>query len=111
MLARRVSEPQRELDAPFPQQHRTLAQTLDGRCVMRHEHDRAPAPLEVEDLPETLPLKCLVADCKHLVEQKYVCGEMRSDREAEPHEHPGRVGANRQVDELLEPRERDDPVE
>src|SRR6266545_278580 len=36
---------------------------------------------------------------------------MRRDREAEAHVHPGGVRADRQIHELLEPSERDNPVE
>ena len=100
-----------EGDAALAQEHRALAETLDRGRVVRDEHDRAAAALELEDLAEALALEGLVADGEHLVEQQDVRFEMRRDREAEAHVHPRRVRAHRQVDELLELRERDDLVE
>ena len=78
---------------------------------MRDEDDRAAVPVEVEDPVDALALERCVADREDLVEQQDVGVQVRRDREAEPHEHPGRVGANRNVDEVLELRERDDLVE
>ena len=78
---------------------------------MRDEDDRAAALLELEDLAEALALERLVADGEHLVEQQHVGLDVRRDREAEPHVHPRRVRPHRQVDELLEPGERDDLVQ
>ena len=70
-----------------------------------------PFRLNSRILLEALALERLVADREHLVEQQHVRVEVRRDREAEPHEHPRRVRAHRDVDEVLELRERDDLVE
>ena len=105
-LARRAVE--RELT--LPKQHRAVAEALDGARVVRHEHDRSAAILELGDLAEALPLELLVADREHLVEQQHVRADVRRDREPEPHEHPRGVRAHRQVDELLELGERHDLV-
>ena len=77
---------------------------------MRDEDDRPAALLELEDLAEALALELLVADREHLVEQQHVGLEVRRDREAEPHVHPRRVRADREVDEPLELGEGDDLV-
>ena len=99
-----------EGDLALPQQHRTVAQPLDRLCVVRDEDDRAAAPLELGDLAEALALERLVADGEHLVEQQHVGLDVRRDREAEAHVHPGRVRPHGQVDEALELGERDDLV-
>ena len=99
-----------ERDLALPQQHRAVAEPLDRLRVVRDEEDRAAAVLELGDLAEALALELLVADGEHLVEQQHVGLDVRGDREAEPHVHPRRVRAHRQVDELLELGERDDLV-
>jgi hypothetical protein len=78
---------------------------------VRHEHDRPTPLLELEDLAEALALELLVAYGEHLVEQQHVGVDVRRNRKAEPHVHPGRVRAYRAVDRLLEACERDDLVE
>ena len=100
-----------ELDAPVAQQHCTVAEPLDRRRVVRDEHDRAAALLELEDLAEALALELFVADREDLVQQQDVGVDVRRNREPEAHVHPGRVGAHRQVDELLQPGEGDDLVQ
>ena len=99
-----------ERDLALAQQHRAIAEALDGLRVVRDEEDRPAAVLELGDLAEALALELLVADGEHLVEQEHVRLDVRGDGEAEPHEHPRRVRPHRQVDELLELRERDDLV-
>src|SRR5437588_4578413 len=100
-----------ERDGALAEQHRALAEPLDGRRVVGDEDDRAAALLELEDLAEALALERLVPDGEDLVEQQDVGLEVGRDREPETHVHPGRVRPHRQVDELLEPRERHDLVE
>ena len=100
-----------ERHAAVAQQHCAVAQPFDGARVVRDEDDRAAPLLELEDLPEALALERLVADGEHLVEEEHVRLDVRRDREAEPHVHARRVGAHGQVDEVLEPGERDDLVE
>ena len=100
-----------ELDSSVAQENGTVAEALDCGCVVRHEHDRAAALLELEDLAEALALELLVADREDLVEQEHVCVDVRGDGEPEPHVHPRRVRSHGQVDELLEPRERNDLVQ
>src|SRR5580765_8029882 len=78
---------------------------------MRNEDDRAAVPVEVANSVDALALEGSVADREDLVQQQDVGIEMRRDRKAEAHEHPGRVGANRNVDEVLELRELHDLVE
>ena len=78
---------------------------------MGDEDDRAAALLELEDLAEALALERLVADGEDLVEQQDVRVEVRRDREAEPHVHPGGVRPHRPVDRVLELGEGDDLVE
>src|SRR4051812_14518131 len=99
-----------EGELSLPQQHGPVAQPLDRTRVVGDENDRAAAVLELGDLAEALPLKLLVTDRKHLVEKEHVGADVRSDGEPEPHEHPRRVRAHGQVDELLELRERHDLV-
>ena len=77
---------------------------------MRDEHDRAAALLELRDPTEALALELLVADGEDLVEEQHVGVDVRGDREAEPHVHPRRVGANRQVDVVADAGELDDLV-
>ena len=62
-----------ELHVPVPKQDGAVAEPLDRRGVVRHEHDRASALLELEDLAEALALELFVADGEHLVEQQDVC--------------------------------------
>ena len=100
-----------ELEPTLAQQHRSLAEPLDLRRIVRDEDDRPAALLELEHLAEALALERLVADREHLVEQQHVRVQVRRDREAEPHVHPRRVGAHRPVDRLLELGEGDDLVE
>src|SRR5205807_3007836 len=100
-----------ERDEAVLEKDRTVAQTLDGRSIVRDEHDRPAALLELEDLAEALALELLVADGEHLVEEQHVRVDVRRDREPEPHVHSGRIRAHRAVDRLLEARERDDLVE
>ena len=83
---------------------------VDRGRVVGDEDDRAAALLELEDLPEALALELLVADGEDLVQQQHVDLEMRGDRETEPHVHPRRVRAHRDVDEALQLREGDDLV-
>ncbi len=84
-----------ERDASVAQQHRAVAQPLDGRRVVRDEDDRAAALLEVEDLAEALALEVLVADREDLVEEQDVCVEVRRDRKPQAHVHARRVRAHR----------------
>ena len=93
------------------EEHRALAQPLDGRGVVGDEDDRAALLLEAEDAAEALPLERLVADGEHLVEEEDVRVEEGGDREAEPHRHPRRVRAHRTIDRVLELGEGDDLVE
>ena len=99
-----------ERDLALPQEHGAVAQPLDRLRVVGDEQDRPAAVLELGDLAEALALELLVADGEHLVEQQHVGLDVRGDREAEAHVHARRVGAHRQVDELLELGERDDLV-
>ena len=89
----------------------SLAETLDGRCVVRDEHDRPALLLEREDPAEALPLERLVTHGEDLVEQQDVRVEERGDRESQPHGHPRRVRAHGPVDRVLELGECDDLVE
>src|SRR5581483_3759266 len=57
-----------ECDFTLAQQNRAIAETLDRLRVVRDEHDRPTALLELRDLAEALALKLLVADREHLVE-------------------------------------------
>ena len=95
---------------PVAQEHRALAEPLDRRSIVRDEHDRPAALLELRDPTEALALELLVADGEDLVEQQHVGVDVRGDREAEPHVHPRRVGAHRQVDVVADARELHDLV-
>ena len=55
--------------------------------------------------------EAFVADGEHFVDEQHVRVDVDRDREAEPHVHPGRVGLDRRVDELLQLGELDDLVE
>ena len=70
-----------------------------------------PSILERRDDAEALALEVLVPHGEDLVEQQHVRLQERGDREAEPHGHPARVGANRPVDRMLDLGERNDLVE
>ena len=100
-----------EGDLPALEEHRALAQPLDGRGVVGHEDDRPALLLEGEDAAEALPLEGLVSDGEDLVEEEDVGVEERGDREPEPHGHTRRVRPDRSVDRVLELGERDDLVE
>ena len=106
----RVARRSVERDLAVTQQHRAVAQALDGLRIVRHEDDRPATPLELGDLAKALSLEVLVADREHLVEQEHVRLDVRSDGETESHVHPRRIGPHRQVDEPLELGERDDLV-
>ncbi len=82
-------------------QHRAVAEALDGAHVVGDEDDRAPFALEAEELLEALLLEGGVADGEHLVDQQDLRIDLDRDREREPHEHPGRVVLELQVQELL----------
>jgi hypothetical protein len=97
-----------ERHSPGPQQDRPLAQALDRGRVVRDEDDRPAALPELEDLAEALALERLVPHSEDLVEADDVSPQMHREREAEAHVHARRVGPDRQVDERLELRERDD---
>ena len=97
--------------APVLEHDRAVAEPLDRARVVRDEDDRPAGALEVADPAEALLLERLVANGEHLVEQQHVRLDVHRDREAEPHVHPGRVRAHRDVLELLELRELDDLVE
>ena len=77
---------------------------------MRDEDDRAAALLELRDAAEALALELLVAHGEDLVEQEHVGVDVRRDREAEPHVHAGRVGANGQLEVVADAGEVDDLV-
>src|SRR5438067_6826479 len=77
---------------------------------MRDEDDRAAALLELGDLAEALALEVLVTNREDLVEQQRVRLDVSGHGEAEPHVHPRRVRAHREVDEPLELGERNDLV-
>ena len=111
ILGQRVVGRAVEGDAALAQQDRALAQSLDRVRIVRDEDDRPAVPVEVEDPVEALALERGVADGEDLVEQEHVGIEVRRDGEPEAHEHPRRVGAHGDVDEVLELRERDDLVE
>ncbi len=108
MIASRVGPV--EGDLAVAQEHGPSADAVDRGRVVGDEDDRATALLELEDLPEALALELLVAHGEDLVQQQHVDLEMRGDRETEPHVHPRRVRAHRDVDEALQLREGDDLV-
>lgn len=95
-------------DLALLEQHRGIAQLLDGGQVVRDEQDRHPAGAEIVDTAETLRLELRVAHGEHLVDQEHVRLEMRGDREPQPHVHARRVPLDRRVEERLDPRELDD---
>src|SRR5262249_41043208 len=99
-----------EHDRAVLEQDRAIAETLDRLGIVGDEDDRPAAALELVDLAEALPLVLLVADGEHLVKEEHVGPDVRRDRETEAHVHPRGVGADREVDELLELGERDDLV-
>ena len=88
-----------------------VAEPLDRRASCETKTIVPPRCLNSKILPKHLRWNGLVADGEDLVEQQHVRLDVRRDREAEPHVHPRRVRADRQVDEVLEPGERDDLVE
>ena len=55
--------------------------------------------------------EAFVADGEYLVDEQDVRVDVDRDGEAEPHVHPGRVGLDRRVDEVLQLGELDDLVE
>ena len=92
-------------------QHRAVAEALDGRHVVGHEDDRLARGLELLELLEALVLERGVADREHLVDEQDVGVDLDRDREAEPHAHARRVVLELEVEELLELGEGDDLVE
>ena len=98
-----------ERAAVHPQ--RLVAEALDQAERVRHEQDRLAAALELGELVEALVGEAFVADGEHLVDEEHVRIDVNRDGEAEPHVHPGRVGLDRRVDELLQLGEVDDLVE
>jgi hypothetical protein len=98
-------------DARVHEEHRAVADALHGGGVVGDEDQGAAAAAELGDAPHALALEGLVADGQHLVQQQHIGLDVRGDRECQPHHHAARVGAHRHVDELLELREGDDPIE
>ena len=57
-----------ECDASVTQENGTVAETLDRRRIVRDEHDRPSALLELEDLAEALALELFVTNREDLVQ-------------------------------------------
>ena len=93
------------------EQHRAVAEALDGRHVVGDEDDRLARGLERLELLEALLLERGVADREHLVDEQDVGVDLDRNREAEPHAHARRVVLELEVEELLELGEGDDLVE
>ena len=101
-----------QLDVASPlDQHRAIAEALDGAHVVRDEEHRLALVAHAVELVEALLLEGGVADGEHLVDQQDVGVHLDRHREREPDLHAGRVVLELEVDELLELGELDDLVE
>jgi hypothetical protein len=76
--------------------------------VVRHEEHRARRLADLLDAGEALPPELAVADGECLVDEEYLGGDRRRDREVQAGAHARRVGGERVVDEIAEARELDD---
>jgi len=88
-----------------------VAKPLHGRQVVRDEENRLALLVELHDFVQRFLLERLVADSERLVNDQDVWPDVDCDGEAQSHVHPGGVGLDRHVDELLELRKLDYPVE
>src|SRR5262245_17377583 len=98
-------------DDAAPEEHRALTEAPDETQLVRNEYHCLSLRLKALERREALFLKRFVTDCKHLVEEEDVEGDLDRDRVREPHEHPGRVVLHLLVDEALELGERENLVE
>ena len=92
-------------------EHRAGAEAPDGAHVVRHEQDRLALVLHAVEHVEALLLEGRVAHREHLVDQEDVGVHLDHHREGEPHVHARGVVLELEVDELLEFRELDHPLE
>ena len=92
-------------------QHRPVAERLDGAHVVAHEHDRlAGVALLVEHVHALLGERH-VAHREHLVHKHDVGVGLHHHGKSEAHEHAGRVVLQLQLGEVLELGEVEDGVE
>ena len=100
-----------ERPTPAVEHDDAVADPLDRRRVVRHEHERRALLHLLGDPVQALALERLVADGEDLVDQQDVGVQVRDDREPEPQEHPRAVRLHRHVDELAQLGELDDAVD
>ena len=100
-----------ELDRAAVHQHRAVAQLLNGRHVVRDEHDRLTCLTALTEHVHALLGKPGVADREHLVDQHDVRVGLHHHCEGEPHHHSRRVVLQLELRELLELREVEHRVE
>ena len=93
-------------DAAALEQHRSVAEPLDGAHVVRDEDDRLAGLLQALEPVEALLLEGGVADREHLVDQQDVGVDLNGDREREAHGHARRVVLELEIEELLQLGER-----
>ncbi len=92
------------------EQHRPVAEALDGVHVVRDEQDRAALRARLAQRVEALALERAVAHGEHLVDQQQVGVHVDHDREGQAHLHARRVVLELQLGEALELGELDDRV-
>ncbi len=95
-------------DASGMQPHHLAAQAANGVQVVAHQDQCLALGEQFLDLADALALEVLVADRQHLVDEHDVVVHVGGDGEAQAKLHAGRVGAHREVDEVLELGELDD---
>ena len=108
-LAHVLGRPDR-LDAPAVEPEHAVAQARDRARVVAHEQQR-PALLEFAQEAHALLHEARVADGERLVDHEDFRVDVRHDGEREPHDHAGRVGLDRLLDEVADVGERADGVE
>ena len=76
------------------------------------DQQKCPALVaQAVELVEALLLESRIADREYLVHEQDVGVDLDHHRKGEPHVHAGRVVLQLEVDEFLELREFDDPLE
>lgn len=95
---------------PLLQPQRARAEPLDQRRLVRDEEHRLPGFAKILHPVKRLALEIDVADRQGFVNDQHVRIDMDRRSEGQPHQHSGRIGLDRLIDEALQLGEADDHV-
>ena len=84
------------------QPQRAVADGLDLRDRVRHEHDRDAAGAQLVDLPHAAVPKVSVSDGQGLVDQQDFGIDVDCHCKGQTHHHAARIGLDRLVDEAAD---------